>query len=123
MSEARGETPAYQVILTDEAFYALTALPSDRLFQHVSHDLELLETTPELGRVYDPVYEAVTPPFACRVLFCENYGIYYRLNSETRTLTVFAIEDQRRNPLGRFAAYEYAVTSLDEPASSHKTEE
>lgn len=98
-----------EVILTDEAFYTFTALHPERLFEHVAHDLSLLETTPFLGREYDPAYEAARPPFACRVMFCEHLGIYYCVNEEERRVVVFAIEDQRRNPTERF---EYATVDL-----------
>lgn len=97
-----GEHPRYEVRLTDAAFFAYASLPTERLYEHVGSDLGLLETTPRLGREYDPVYEAKRPPFPCRVLFCEHYGIYYRVDDESRTVVVFAIEDQRRNPLNRF---------------------
>ncbi|BAK45000.1 type II toxin-antitoxin system RelE/ParE family toxin [Eggerthella sp. YY7918] len=112
------ESVRYQVNMTDEAFYAYTALPTDRIFSHVDKNLSLLETTPELGHEYDPAYPAARPPFACRVLYCENYGVYYRIDTDTRTVVVFAIEDQRRNPLGRFSSYEYEVVSLPEDEKS-----
>lgn len=92
----------YEVRLTDEAFYALASLPSDRLLEHVEHDLILLETTPYLGEKYDPAYEAACPPFPCRVLFCEHLGIYYSVDGAKQCVSVFAIEDQRRNPTERF---------------------
>ena len=82
------------------------------MFDHVDGDLELLATFPEIGQAYDPAYEAMRPLFACRVLYCEHYGIYYRVDEASRTVTVSAIEDQRRNPLTRFESYEYAVTTL-----------
>lgn len=109
------QTRHYTVILTDEAFSSYVALPTARLFAHVDKDLGLLETLPYLGQAYDPAYDAARPPFECRVLYCEHYGIYYRVNEEARTVTIFAIEDQRRNPLGRFASYEYSIMRLDEP--------
>ena len=68
-----------------------------------------------------PACNAAQPPFACRVLCCEHYGIYYRVDETDRAVTVFAIEDQRRNPLTRFESYEYAVEALpsrcDQPRS------
>lgn len=53
------------------------------------------------------------PAFNFRILCCEHFGIYYRIDDESHKVTVFALEDQRRNPLDRFTSYEYAVTSLD----------
>lgn len=109
------EAAPFEVELTDEAFYAYVSLPTERLFDHVDHDLELLATTPELGQHYDPAYEAMRPAFDCRVLYCEYFGIYYHIDDASRKVIVFALEDQRRNPLDRFASYEYAITSLDAP--------
>lgn len=101
----------WDVIVTDEAFYALAALSSNRLFEHVQHDLTLLETTPRLGRIYDPAYEAALPPFECRVMFCEHLGIYYRAHEEEQRVVVFAIEDQRRNPTERFEYHAIGLNS------------
>lgn len=119
MPEACEEEPSFEVVLTDEAFYAFAALPTERAFDHVDHDLSLLETTPELGQTYDPAYDATRPPFACRVLYCDRYGIYYRIDEAKHRVVVFAIEDQRRNPLTRFESYEYAVTAY--PPAGNRT--
>lgn len=105
--------PEFSVALTDEAFYALAALPTDRLFLHVEQNLELLKTSPYLGREYDPVYEATRPPFPCRVLLCEHYGIYYRVYESDLRITVFAIVDQRRNPMERFDRFDYGIVSIE----------
>lgn len=96
----------FDVRLTDEAFYALATLSSDRVFARMGNDLELLGLFPHLGREYDPVYDAARPPFACRVFHCENFGIYYRVDDEERRVVVFAIVDQRRNPVERFSDFE-----------------
>ena len=106
------EPRTYTVAMTDEAFYAYYALPSRRIIEHVKHNLRLLETSPYLGRIYDPAYEAKFPPLPCRVLYCGHYGIYYRVDDETKIVTVFALEDQRRNPLDRFTSLKQA---LNEP--------
>lgn len=105
--------PRYEVQLTDEAFYAYSSLPGKRLFDRLDRDLELLETTPYIGREYDPAYDASRPPFPCRVLYCGCYGIYYRVYEESFRVVVFAIVDQRRDPLSRFAGFEYGAGRLD----------
>lgn len=107
------EQGIFEVVLTDEAFFTYASIPSDRTFDHLDADLKLLGTTPELGRIYDPAYKATRPPFPCRVFYCEKYGIYYRVDEDARTVLVFAIEDQRRNPENRFSTYEYAITRID----------
>lgn len=104
--------PEHQVLITDEAFYSFVALPSERTFAHVQNSISLLANTPYLGRIYDPAYDAQRPPFECRVLYCESYGIYYAVDDGARTVTVFALEDQRRNPQARFSALEYGVEKL-----------
>lgn len=116
-SPSRDETgegfpSCYELLLTDEAFYAYASLPSDSLFARVDHDLDLLRSFPELGKKYDPVYDAARPPFDCRVLYCEQYGIYYRVDDGNRRVVVFAIVDQRRNPKTRFSGYEYGAVGL-----------
>lgn len=111
--DAAGQNIRCTVVLTDEAFYAYSTLQPERLFQHVDHDLELLESFPDLGRTYDPVYPAAKLPSACRVLYCEHMGMYYRVDTTMRELTVLAIEDQRQDPLNRFSAYEYYATRFN----------
>lgn len=119
MADDSNAEHAFEVKLTDEAFYAYAALPTERVFAHVGNDLDLLSTSPELGQRYDPAYNAARPPFSCRVLYCEHYGIYYRIDEQERAVIVFAIEDQRRNPLTRFESYEYEVASL--PSHGNRT--
>ena len=110
--EAIDENVEYDVVITDEAFFALCEIQSDRVFEHVSNDLDLLRHSPFLGMLYDPAYEAKRPPFECRVLYCEHYGVYYRVDVKSHTLTLFAIVDQRRNPMARFEELEYSIENL-----------
>ncbi len=107
------EEGTFEIEVTDEAFLSYASIPSERVFSHVEADIGLLGTTPFLGREYDPVYEAARPDFPCRVLYCEYYGIYYRVDEAIRRVIVFAIEDQRRNPANRFTSYDYATASFD----------
>ena len=116
MPENAEEPAAYEILFADEAYLAYVALPSDRLFDRITHSIKLLECSPLLGRIYDPAYEAKRPPVPCRVLYCEHYGIYYTVDDEARALYILAIEDQRRDPKNRFSSYSsyvYAVESLD----------
>ncbi len=100
------EEAPFEVELSDEAFYGYVAISGAKAFGRVDHDLGLLATSPYLGRAYDPAYDAARPSFACRVLHCGNYGIYYSVDEAARLVFVFAIEDQRRNPAERFARLE-----------------
>ena len=97
-----------------------STLSTDRAFNRVDHDLELLETTPYLGREYDPVYEAQRPPFPCRVFYSLQYGIYYRVYEEDLRVVVFAIVDQRADPAARFSGFEYGLTRQDPPDASEE---
>jgi hypothetical protein len=98
-----GGTKLCEVCLSDEAFLAYASIPSARMFDSLDNMLGLLECTPEIGRVYDPLYPAAKPPFECRVAYCGYYGIYYTYDQTAQLVKVFAIEDQRRDPEYRFA--------------------
>lgn len=103
----------YEILFADEAYLAYVDLPSDRIFERITHNIELLEYSPLLGHVYDPAYEAKQPPVPCRVLYCEQYGIYYSVDDETETIYILAIEDQRRDPKNRFSSFVYAIESFE----------
>ena len=75
-------------------------------------DLDLMGLFPELGKKYDPVYDATRSPFDCGVLYCEQYGIYYRVNDSSRRVVVFAIVNRCRNPKTRFDGNEYDAVGL-----------
>lgn len=110
--ENESESVKFELVLTDEAFYALTRISSNRLFEHVVSDLEIIETCPDLGKAYDPAYDSYMPPFECQVFFCEHLGIYYCTDKTTAHITVFAIVDQRRDPQKPFSAFEYGVEGI-----------
>ena len=93
----------YAVELADEAVYAYACIPSPRTYERIGELIGTLGRFPLLGRVYDPLYRAARPPVECRVLYCEHYGIYYHVDEGRRLVTVLAIEDERMDPLGRFA--------------------
>lgn len=107
------DRPDFEVLLTDEAFYAFASLPTTHAFERIDCDLGLLETTPYLGRDYDPAYDATRPPFPCRVLFSGYYGIYYQVDDDAERVVVFAIVDQRRDPANRFTGFEYGFETLE----------
>ena len=91
----------WSVCVSPMARGSLLAL-SDAAFADVSEAIELLRTTPYLGSEYQPAYEAALLPFACRVTYVGNYGIYYTPDDEKRELYVRFIEDQRMDPRRRF---------------------
>lgn len=116
-SPPRGETDEgrpsrYELLLADEAFCAYVSLPSDSLFARVDYDLDLLRSFSELGKKYDPAYDAARPSFDCGVLCCGQCGIYCRVDDGSRRVVVFVTVDQRRNPKTRFDGYEYGAGGL-----------
>lgn len=92
----------YVIQLTDEAVYGYADIASTDLCDRIDRLIEFLEDHPYYGQVYDPYYEASRPPVPCRVFYCGHVGVYYHVNDPDRIITVFAMVNQRRNPLGRF---------------------
>lgn len=102
--QGTGERGLYEVALTDEAVYAYASIALDRIYERVGELIGTLAQFPYYGQVYEPYYAAAQLPVPCRVLFCAQYGIYYCVDDATRTVTVLAIEDERRDPRRRFSA-------------------
>lgn len=92
----------YRVVLSRGAEKTYRAIPSAYDFRKVDKLLLLLDTVPEIGRVYDPQYEAARLPFSVRVAYAGRYGVYYHVDEAQHTVIVLSIEDQRMNPLNRF---------------------
>ena len=88
------------VSLTDEALLQLCEIPGKANYRKVRHALESLRDMNEAYSVYDPGYDAARPPFACRVCYAGNYGIYYIIENEG--VIVFSIADNRLDPENRF---------------------
>lgn len=87
----------WDVRVSPVARQSLLALP-DTAFGRVSDTIELLRSTPLLGREYRPSYEAARLPFPCRVIYVGYYGLYYTADEETHGLYLRFIEDQRMDP-------------------------
>lgn len=100
-SSERDEGP-YAVQMTDEAVYAYANIPSDDVYRRMGELLGSLASFPYYGQEYEPYYDAARPPVSCRVAFCGRFGIYYHVDDESRTFTVLAIEDERRDSRRRF---------------------
>lgn len=100
VSSAYYTTEAIQVIA--EQVY------SEQVLEKMEHLRALLETAPELGRVYDPAYPAAKPPFECRVLAVPDspFALYYVVDEEHEEIIIFHAENPRMDPEERFA---YAV--------------
>ncbi|WP_172135073.1 hypothetical protein [Adlercreutzia sp. ZJ473] len=97
-----GEEPPYEVRLSEAAEVAYRDLAPSAAFPKLRKMLDLLDTVPEIGRIYDPDYPAALPDMKMRVTYAGRYGIYYVVEERLRLVRVLFIEDQRRDPLNRF---------------------
>lgn len=93
----------FEVLLTDEALFSYSEITSTKIYTRIGFLIVFLALHPYYGEAYDPYYKAAVPPIPSRVFYCSHYGIYYHVNIKTRTITVLAIVDQRRDPLARFS--------------------
>lgn len=96
------EPGSYRVRLSQNAAMTYAAIPSKKDLARVNKVLDLLDTVPDIGHAYDPLYESAKPPFDLRVVFAGNYGIYYAVDEAAKAVDVFYLEDQRKDPLTRF---------------------
>lgn len=78
----------------------------DRMYERIGDLIDFLVEHPYYGQAYDPYYESARPPVPCRVFYCGHYGVYYHVDDSLGMIYVFAIEDQRRDPLRRFSIVE-----------------
>ncbi len=92
----------YDVKMTDEAMASSKHIHNRNEIAKIRKLLLLLDTVPEIGRVYDPDYEAAMLPFPMRVVHAGHYSIYYTIHEEVKEVLVIAIESQRTNPRNRF---------------------
>lgn len=99
---AENEQAPYRVVLSHLVHQARYSITAKRDRQKIKKILQLLDTVPEIGRIYDPNYAAARPPFAMRVVFAGRYGIYYVIEEAEKTVRVLFIGNQRRDPLNRF---------------------
>jgi hypothetical protein len=99
----------YLVILSDSAEVFLAEIDSRRVFERVQGILLILEESPYTFPQYDPDYDADYPPISCRWCPVPDtfIGIYYGIDDEARVVEVYAILDQRSDPLMRFRGVEF----------------
>lgn len=102
MKDKPTKKEGYAVQLTDEAVYALAEIPSEAMATRISALLSHLSRFPRYGVAFDPAYESARPPVPCLMCYCGTFGIYYHVDDEERVVTIFAIEDERRDPMSRF---------------------
>lgn len=98
----------YTVIIAEQAERALLAISSAADFKRLEQSKDLFKTSPDIGRAYDPAYEAAQPPFACRQFSVPGtpYTYYYVIDHPEQTVFILEIADQRRDPARRFRGWE-----------------
>lgn len=101
MKEA-GDLPLHEVILSLTAEKALSMIGSRADLKAVDSILQALGTTPRIGRVYDPLYEAAKPETPVLIAYAGHYGIYHDIDENDLQVNVVFIEDQRTDPMKRF---------------------
>ena len=95
----------WKVFYTDEVIAFLTTeITSKRVYEQINQYREILSLFPDIGRKYDPLYDAARPPFDvwCIAIPSTPFMLYYKKDESNRTLVVFYIEHQRNNPYERF---------------------
>lgn len=93
----------FAVEIPDEAVAFLKTLPA-KVIVKVSHSIDLLVSTPFIGRIYDPEFETATPPEGCRRLMVSSttIEIFYVVDEEACCVDVVYIDDARMDPKNRF---------------------
>ena len=71
----------------------------------IDRQRDMLALFPEMGREYDPVYDAARLSVPCRWIAIPDtpFTIYYVIDYDADEVRVFYIEHQRMNPMGRFS--------------------
>lgn len=84
--------------------FILENVYSERVAAAIDRQREMLALFPEMGRRYDPIYEAAFPPFPCRWVAIPDtlFTLYYTVDVGKNEVVVFYIEHQRMNPRKRF---------------------
>lgn len=98
--------PDYCVVLAPSVIDAMADISSRDDARRVRRRLEVLQTAPYMGAIYDPVYDAARPPHQVRATYAGHFGIYYTVDDAGRTVNVEYLEDVRRDPMGRFESDE-----------------
>lgn len=84
--------------------FMMTEIESERAYDKIDEYRHVLASFPDIGRRYDPYYDAARPPFPCRFIAVPDtpFTLYYAKDDDRRRVTVFHIEHQKANPCTRF---------------------
>lgn len=98
--------PAVEVIFANDVVsFLIENIESPRVLARIEQQKGMLELFPEMGRAYQPEYEAAYPPMPCRWIAVPDtpFTLYYHFDEQAQKVVVFSIEHQRMNPMGRFS--------------------
>ena len=96
-----------RVLFTDSVrTFILENVFSERVALAIDRQRDMLALFPEMGREYDPVYDAARLSVPCRWIAIPDtpFTIYYVIDYDADEVRVFYIEHQRMNPMGRFSS-------------------
>lgn len=82
-----------------------TEIQTRKAYDSVDSYRTILASFPEAGAVYDPYYEAVRPPIECCYITVPGtpFTLYYAVDEQAKTVSVFSIEHRRMNPRSLFS--------------------
>ena len=98
--------PTVEVIFANDVVdFLAESIESPRVLERIEQQKGMLELFPEMGRVYQPSYEAAYPSVSCRWVAVPDtpFSLYYHFDKKAQKVVVLYIEHQRMNPRGRFA--------------------
>lgn len=95
-----------RVLFTDSVrAFILENVYSERVAIAIDRQRDMLALFPEMGREYDPIYDAARLSVPCRWIAIPDtpFTIYYVIDHDADEVRVFYIEHQCMNPMGRFS--------------------
>ena len=98
--------PPIEVIFANDVIaFLVENIESPRVLERIEQQKSMLEFFPEMGRTYQPDYEAAYPSVPCRWVTVPDtpFTLYYHFDEKAQKVVIFYIEHQRMNPLGRFS--------------------
>ena len=97
----------YTIEVSSDAKAYLQTLPGTVLDKAI-HSIDLLATTPFLGREYNPEYESATAPVPCRMLTVPRTTaqLFYVIDDKGKRVVIVWAGDARMNPVNRFQSRE-----------------
>lgn len=111
MTKAEGK---WKVAYTQSAIRFIgDNVESERIARKIFAYRELLESFPDLGHAYDPIYPAAKPPFPCRALSVPDtpFTLYYLKDEDAHRIIIFCVDFQRADPNACFSTMDWTAIS------------